>query len=146
MGDFARRKVDSAGFVGYRFSRVRRKATAGFAFGFALRPGALPGVAEPPEAVAFAFVEPADSALYEELVLRRSSPVRRLAAATRDLGFPFEFRPGETTAAVRRRSLARVPPELFVLEASDFFMVSQNPLRQEGFLNRVVRATDRRGP
>ncbi len=146
LADFRRRKFATAGLVGYRFSRARGRAEAGFVYGFALREGAAPGVRAPPEAVAYAFVRPVGSTLYDELVTRPRSPVRRLIADSRFLGYPFEFHPGEEIAAVRHRSFARVPSELFVLGAADFFMIAQQPLRVGGFMDRVKRATPRRGP
>lgn len=141
MEDFRRKRVRNAGFDGYRFSRSRRGSEAGFAFGFALRKDALPGIREPPEVVAYAFVEPVGSALHRDLVLRPGSAVRRLVRQGADLGYPFEFHPDHPAAAIRHRPLGRVPPELFVLAAADFLMLSQNPIRGGGFLRDVVRAT-----
>ena len=146
LADFRRRKFATAGLVGFRFSRARGSAEAGFVYGFALTENAVPGVREPPEAVAYAFVRPAGSELYEELVSRPRSPVRRLVAASRSLGYPFEFHPGEEIAAVRHRSFARLPSDLFVIGAADFYMIAQQPLRVGGFMERVKRATPRRGP
>jgi len=146
LADYRRRKVARVGFTGFVFSRARGTAVAGFAYGFALRPDALPGIREPPEAAAYVFVRPAGSALYRDLVTRPRSPVRRLLSDGRDLAYPFEFHPGEEVVAVRHRSFARVPPELFVLGAADFFMISQRPLQTGGFVRRVTAATDRRGP
>ncbi len=146
LGEYRRRKVARAGFTGYVFSRVRGKACAGFAFGFALRPDSVPGAGGPPEAVAYVFVRPVGSPLYRDLVTRPKSPVRRLVAESASLGYPFEFHPGEELAAVRHRSFARVPSELFVLGAADFFMIAQRPLVTGGFLRRVTAATQRPGP
>jgi hypothetical protein len=146
LGDFRRKKFARAGEVGFRFSRVRGSAVAGFVYGFALRPEAVPGVLIPPEAVAYAFVRPVGSDLYEELVTRPRSPVRKLVADSRSLGYPFEFHPDKETVAVRHRSFARVPCELFAHGAADFFMIAQHPLRVGGFIDRVKRATTRRGP
>ncbi len=146
LAEYRRRKVARAAFTGYVFSRVRGHAVAGFAHGFALRTGALPGIEAPPEAVSYVFVRPVRSALYDDLVTRPKSPVRRLVAESAALGFPFEPHPGEEAVAVRHRSFARVPQELFVLEAADFFMVSQQPLLTGGFVRRVTAATQRRGP
>jgi len=146
MEDFRRERLRTRSLVGYRFSRVRRNAVSGFAFGFALREDALPGIREPPEAVAYAFVEPVGGALYRDLVLQAKSPVRRLVSAGKDLGFPFEFHPGRAAVAVRHRSLARVPPEIFVLTASDFFLISQGAMRASRFLEFLRRATTRPGP
>lgn len=146
LGDFRRKKFSTAGGIGYRFSRTRGSAAAGFVYGFALRAGAVPGVTAPPEAVAYAFVRPAGSGLYDELVARPRSPVRQLVASTRSLGYPFEFHPGGEVVAVRHRSFARHPPELFVLGAADFFMIAQQPLRVGGFMDRVKRATTTKGP
>jgi hypothetical protein len=146
MQEFRRKRIATTAFVGYRFSRVKRDAVAGFAFGFALRKDAFPGIEEPPEAVAYAFVEPVGSSLYEELVNRRGSPVRRLVDQGKSMGYPFEFHGGETAAAIRHRSLARLPPELFVLAGSDFFMISQGPMRAGGFIEQVAKATTRPGP
>ncbi len=115
-------------------------------YGFALKPGAVPGVREPPEAVAYAFVRPVGSKLFTELVTRPRSPVRRLVADSRSLGYPFEFHPEGEVVAVRHRSFARLPSELFVLGAADFFMIAQQPLRVGGFMDRVKQATTRRTP
>jgi hypothetical protein len=146
LGDFRRRKFATAGLVGFRFSRMRGSAEAGFVYGFALRTGTVPGVREPPEAVAYAFVRPVGSDLFRDLVTRPRSPVRRLVADGRGLGYPFEFHPEGEIVAVRHRSFARVPSELFVLGAADFFMIAQQPLRVGGFMERVKQATPRRGP
>ncbi len=146
LGDYRRRKVARTGFTGYEFSRGRGRAVAGFAFGFALKAGAVPGVVEPPEAVAYVFIRPVESRLYRDLVTRPRSPVRRLIAEGATLGYPFEFHAGEELVAVRHRSFARTPPELFVLGAADFFMIAQRPLVTGGFLRRVTAATERRQP
>jgi hypothetical protein len=145
MEAFRRRKVHTASFIGYRFSRVRRRAEAGFAFGFLLRDGGLPIHAEPPEVVAYAFVRPGGSALHEALVRRAGSPVRRLvrAAAREDLSFAFD--PEGEMPAIRHRSLRSVPPELFPLVASDFFMLTYRPMRASEFIERVRKATTRPG-
>lgn len=145
MEAFRRRKVQSASFVGYRFSRVRGTATAGFAFGFLLRDGGLPIQAEPPEIVAYAFVRPRGSALHGRLVRRPRSPVRRLVGAAAADGLPFRFDPREEAAAIRHRSLRAIPPELFPLVASDFFMLTYRPVRASGFIERVRDATTRPG-
>jgi hypothetical protein len=145
MEAFRRRRVTRKGFVGYTFSRVQGRAAAGFAFGFALQTDAFPGVVEPPEAVAYAFARPTDSDLYERLVARKQSAVRRLVEAGKELGFPFEWHEGNEISAIRHRSLARIPPEIFVLAASDFFMIAQGPMRAGGYLDRVRRATLRPG-
>ena len=146
MENFRRSKVSSRSFTGYRFSRVRRNSVAGFAFGFALREGGLPGVRDPPEVVAYAFVRPTGSALYEELARQPKGAVRKLVASSRRMGFPFEWFPGEETVAVRHRSLRTIPREIFVLAASDFLMLCYHPLRAAGFLERVTKATTRPGP
>lgn len=146
MEAFRRRKVDNASFVGYRFSRVRGRAVAGFTFGFGLSDGSLPIEVDPPEAVAYAFVRPVGSSLHEALVRRRDSPVRRLVRAGAKEGLPFDFRPNEEIAALRHRPLRIVPPELFPLAASDFFMLTYRPLRASGFIEGVVAATSRPGP
>lgn len=146
MQNFRRKRITTPAFVGYRFSRVKRNAVAGFAFGFALKEDFLPGIVEPPEVVAYAFVEPAGSALHKDLVARRGSPVRVLIKRSKSLGFPFEFHPEGDVVAIRHRSLARLPPELFVLVGSDFFMISQGPMREGGFLEKVVKATTGPGP
>lgn len=143
MEDFGRRRIRTAAFDGFRFFRSRRGAEAGFAFGFALRPDVLPGIRKPPEVVAYAFVEPVGTALHRELVLRPRSAARRLVKQGASLGYPFELHLDHAAAAVRHRPLGRLPPELFVLAASDFFMLSQNPIRGGGFLRDVVRATDK---
>ena len=145
MENFRRRKVSNRGFSGYIFSRVRRSGVAGFAFGFALRDDVLPEVVDPPEIVAYAFVRPPAGALHEALVHRSNSPVRRLVASSRKMGFPFEFRPDGETVAVRHRSMRTVPREIFVLVASDFLMLSYQPLRSSGFLERLRKATTRPG-
>lgn len=141
LDDFRRRKFANAGLVGFRFSRTRGSSEAGFVYGFALREDAVPGVRDPPEAVAYAFVRPVGSELFAELVTRPRSPVRRLVADSRSLGYPFEFHPDGEVVAVRHRSFARIPPELFVLGAADFFMIAQQRLRVGGFMDRVKRAT-----
>ena len=146
LADYRRRKVARAGFTGYLFSRVRGDAVAGFAYGFALRPDALPGIREPPEATVYVFVRPAGSALHRDLVTAPRSPVRRLVADSRTLPHPFEFHPEGDIVAVRHRPLGRLPRELFVLSAADFFMVTQGPLQTGGFVRRVTAATERRGP
>lgn len=145
LGNFRRRKVTEGGLEGYRFSRVSEDATAGFFFGFATVAGRLPGVRNPPEAVAYVFVEPPDSTLHEDLVRRRGSPVRRLVARGREMGYPFQFHLDDPVAALRHRSMARIPPELFVLSAADFFMNSQTAIR-DGFPDAIVEATVRKGP
>jgi len=146
MEEYRRRKIATRGFVGYRFSRARGAASAGFAYGFALVSDEALGIRAPPEAVAYAFVRPTDSALYEDLVLRPNSAVRRLASSSRSLGHPFELHLGQEIAAVRHRSFARLPPELFALGAADFFMIAQRPLRVGGFIEKVRKATARPGP
>lgn len=146
MEAYRRTKLSSKAFVGYRFSRVRGSASAGFVYGFALAQDGRWGIIEPPEAVVYAFVRPVTSKLYDELVTRPGSAVRRLVARSRPLGHPFEFHPGDEVAAVRHRSFARLPPELFVLGAADFFMIAQGPLRVGGFVERVRKATTRAGP
>ena len=145
MENFGRSRVTNRGFVGYRFSRTQRSATAGFCFGFALRPDTLPGVAEPPEVVAYAFAEPRNSALHRRLVSPSKSATRRLVASSHRMGFPFEFHPDEAVVAVRHRSMRRVPKEIFVLVASDFLMLCYQPLRASRFLERVTKATTRPG-
>src|SRR3989475_7697150 len=145
MENFRRRYISNQGFVGYRFSRIRRNAHAGFSFGFALREGLYPGIREPPEVVACAFVEPRESTLHEALVTRKASAVRRLAATSRGMGFPFELDPDAAVAAVRHRSVRRVPKENFVFLASDFLMLFYQPIRAAGFFERVTRATTRPG-
>ncbi len=141
MENFRRRHISNKSFVGYEFSRIRRNARAGFTFGFALREHVFPGVDDPPEVVAYAFVEPRKSALHEVLVLRKGSPIRRLAASGRRLGFPFELSPKDSVAVVRHRSVRRVPKEIFVFVASDFLMLCYQPIRASGFLERVTKAT-----
>ena len=141
MENFARTTITNRGFVGYRFSRVLGRASTGFCFGFVLRNGAVPGVREPPEVVAYAFARPVGTALHRRLTARPDSPARQLVASARRMGFPFEFFPRDETVAVRHRSMARVPPEIFVLVASDFFMLSYAPLRASRFLERVTKAT-----
>ena len=145
MENFARTKIANRNFVGYRFSRTYGRAAAGFCFGFAVRDGSVPGVRDPPEVVAYAFVRPVGSALHRRLTARSDSAARRLVASGRRMGFPFELFPGEETVAVRHRPMARVPSEVFVLVASDFLMLSYAPLRASRFLERVTKATSRPG-
>jgi len=145
MENFRRQRISNRRFVGFRFSRVRRTARAGFAFGFALNDDALPAVREPPEVVAYAFVDPEGSTLHRTLVEGRASAVRRLVTSSDRMGFPFAFHSDGPVAAVRHRSMRRVPKEIFVLVASDFLMLSYNPLRAAGFLERVTKATTRPG-
>src|SRR3989475_5868225 len=145
MENFRRRYISNKGFVGYRFSRIRRNAHAGFSFGFALREGLYPGIREPPEVVACAFVEPRESTLHEALVTRKASAVRRLAATSRGMGFPFELDPDAAVAAVRHRSVRRVPQENFVFAASDFLMPFYPPNPASGIFQRGTRGTTRAG-
>lgn len=141
MENFARKRIVNRRFTGYRFSRVRRHAVAGFTFGFALRNDAVPGVTDAPEVVAYAFVEPATSRLHRDLVDGPNGAVRRLVSMSRRMGFPFELNPEREVAAVRHRSMRAVPNEIFVLVASDFLMLCYQPLRAAGFLERVRKAT-----
>ncbi len=60
---------------------------------------------------------------------------------SRRMGCPFEFHAHGAVAAVRHRSVRRVPNELFALVASDFLMLCYQPLRAAGFLERVTKAT-----
>ncbi len=143
MESYRRRKISSPSFIGYRFSRVKGSASAGFAYGFALRTDEGLGIRAPPEAVIYAFVRPTGSDLYARLVTQPKSAVRRLASSSRSLAYPFELHAGREIAAVRHRSFARHPPELFVIGAADFFMIAQQPLRVGGFIERVRRATDK---
>ena len=146
MENFRRTRIANRGFVGYRFSRVRRNAMAGFAFGFSLRDDILPGVADAPEVVAYAFVRPPNGTLHKSIAGRPNSAVRRLVASGRKMGFPFEFHPDGEVVAIRHRSVRTVPREIFVLVASDFLMLSYQPLRSSGFLERLRKATTRAGP
>src|SRR6267143_2500040 len=107
MENFRRQRVSNRRFVGFRFSRVRRGARAGFAFGFALNEDSLPAIREPPEVVAYVFVDPENSALHRALVEGRASAVRRLVTSSERMGFPFEFHSDGPVVAVRHRSLAR---------------------------------------
>jgi len=141
MDSFRRQRLALRGFSGYRFSRVRRGATAGFAFGFLLKDHALGIAAVPPEAVAYAFAEPLGSSLFRDLVTRRGSAVRRLVRAGSRAGVPFDLRLDEPIAAIRHRSMRRMPSEVFVLAASDFFLATYEPLRSSGFLESVRKAT-----
>ena len=145
MENFRRQRISNRRFVGFRFSRVRRAARAGFAFGFALSEDSIPAIREPPEVVAYAFVDPAGSALHRTLVAGRASAVRRLTASSEQMGFPFESHSDGSVVAVRHRSMRRVPKEIFVLVASDFLMLSYNPLRAAGFLERITKATTKPG-
>ena len=145
MENFARTKITNRNFVGYRFSRLLGLASAGFCFGFALRNGAVPGVGEPPEVVAFAFARPVDSALHRRLTARSDAAARHLVTSSRRMGFPFEYCPDDEALAVRHRSMVRVPPEIFILVASDFLMLSYAPLRASRYLERVTKATTRPG-
>src|SRR6267143_777957 len=81
MENFARTKIANRGFVGYRFSRVSGRASAGFAFGFALRNRSVPGVQDPPEVVAHAFAGPVGSSLHRRLTARSDSAARLLVAS-----------------------------------------------------------------
>ncbi len=146
LADYRRHKVSRSDFTGYVFSRVRGRAVAGFAYGFALREGRLPGIRQPPEAAVYVFVRPVGSGLHRDLVAGARSPVRRLVAEGRSLGYPFEFTPESEIAAIRHRSFGRIPPELFVLAAADFFMIAQRPLQTGGFIRRVTAATEGKGP
>src|SRR5256712_10642479 len=123
MENFRRRYISNKGFVGYRFSRIRRNAQAGFSFGFALREGLYPGIREPPEVVAYAFVEPRESTLHEALVTRKASAVRRLAATSRGMGFPFELDPDAAVAAGGHRAVRRGARENFPFFGSGFLKV-----------------------
>ena len=144
MEDFDRRRVRTARFDGFRFSRSKRKAVAGFAVGFALREDVLPVTLEPPEAVAYLFARPTGSALHRDFVLRAGSPVRRLVRESEREGLPYELRPRDEIVAFRHRSLGTVPPELFPLVASDFFLLSYRPFWASGFLERIRRPRRRR--
>src|SRR6266487_608705 len=146
MENFRRTRIANHGFVGYRFSRVRRNARAGFTFGFVLRDDVLPSVKNPPEVVAYAFVRPPNGTLHKSIAGRPNSAVRRLVASSRKMGFPFEFHPDGEVVAIRHRSVRTVPREIFVLVASDFLMLSYQPLRSSGFLERLRKATTRPGP
>ncbi len=146
LADYRRRKVSRSDFAGYVFSRVRGKAVAGFAYGFALREDCLPGIRHPPEAAVYVFVRPVGSELHRDIVTRPRSPVRRLVAEGQSLGYPFDFHPDGEVVAIRHRSFGRIPPELFVLGAADFFMIAQRPLQTGGFIRRVTAATEGKGP
>ena len=139
MEDFRRARVRSRGFDGYRFARTHGRGVVGFVVGFALREGVVPVTVEPPEAVAYVFVEPAGSALHRELVSRASSPVRRLVRASADLDMPYAMLKDGPVVALRHRSMRAVPPELFPLVASDFFLMSYRPFWTSGFLERIRR-------
>lgn len=139
MEDFRRTRIATKSFDGYRFSRSRGGSEIGFQVGFALREGAMPFPLEPPEAVAFVFARPTGSALHRDFVRRPRSPVRRLVRESESLGMPYAFDPRSEIAAVRHRSLRQVPPELFPLVASDFFLLSYRPFWSSGFLERVRR-------
>lgn len=145
LEQFRRARIDRGGVDGYRFSRVSGDATAGFFYGFALKADALPGIREPPEAVAYVFAEPMGSPLHNTLVRRRGSPVRQLVERGRGLGYPFELHADQAIAAIRHRSVRRLPPELFVLVSSDFFMNTQTALRYR-LPESIVKATRRKGP
>ena len=145
LADYRRRKISGKGFTGFVFSRGKGDASAGFAYGFALEPDALPGIREPPEVAVHVFVKPVGSDLHRELVTRPRSPVRRLVADSRSLPHPFEFHPEGEVVAVRHRPVGRLPRELFVLGSADFFMTTQGPLQTRGFVRRVTEATERRG-
>src|SRR2546421_8631634 len=73
MENFARTKISNRRFIGYRFSRVSGRASAGFCFGFALGNGSIPGVREAPEVVAHAFARPIGSALHRRLTGKSDS-------------------------------------------------------------------------
>ena len=137
MEDFRRRRVATKAFDGYRFTRTRGAAEVGFQVGFALDGSVLPEPLDPPEAVAFIFVRPVGSALHREVVGRPRSAVRRLVKEGESLDPPYAFDPRSEIVAVRHRSLGRVPPELFPLIASDFFLLSYRPFWSSGFLERI---------
>ena len=104
LEDFRRKKFATTRLVGYRFSRMRGAAEAGFVYGFALKSDAVPGVREPPEAVAYAFVRPVGSALFQELVIRPRSAVRfgpapRIWLVDRPLGRATSGRPARPAGA-----------------------------------------------
>src|SRR2546425_7034239 len=145
MENFRRRYISNKGFVGYRFSRIRRNAYAGFSFGFALREDLYPGIREPPEVVAYAFVEPRESTLHEALVTRKASAVRRLAATSRGMGFPFELDPDAAVAAVRHRSVRRGAQGIFVFVASGLLMLFFQTVPAAGFFERGARGPTRAG-
>src|SRR3989442_12910045 len=79
MENFRRRYISNKSFVGYRFTRIPRHAHARFSFGVALRDEVYPGVSDPPEVLAYAFVEPKGATLYHDLVTRKGSAFRRLS-------------------------------------------------------------------
>ena len=62
------------------------------------------------------------------------------------MGIPMEFHPDSEVVAIRHRSVARLPPELFVLAGADFFVAAMGPLRTARFLEKVVKATSGPGP
>lgn len=146
LGDFRRKRVVTRRFHGYTFSRVRGREVAGIAYGFALHPDVLPAVREPPEAVVYVFVRPVDSDLHRTLVDRPRSVVRRLVQESRGLARPFELHADLEAVAVRHRAVGRLPPELFVLSAADFFMDGQRPIQASGLLRRIAAATHRPRP
>ncbi len=140
MEGFRRRRVSSDQFVGYRFSRTRETSVAGLSVGFVLREGLLPTPVEPPEAVAYVFARPVPSPLHREL-LAPTGALRHLIDVSHREGFPFELHTDGEVLAVRHRSLRRVPPEIFPLIASDFFLLSYRPVRAADFPERLREAT-----
>ncbi len=146
LGEYGRKQIRNARFSGYEFSRIRGAEVAGLAYGFALRHDAFPGIREPPEVSVYVFVRPMGSELHRTLVGRPRSAVRLLVHGSQGLARPFEFHPDSETVAVRHRSVARLPPELFVIASRDFFMDSQRPLQASGFIRRVLAATERPAP
>lgn len=139
MEDFRRARLRTKAFDGYRFSKTHGRGTVGFVVGFAMRLGRLPFITDPPEAVAYVFVEPEGSRLHRELVTKANSPVRRLIRESQDLDVPYASSVAGAIVAVRHRSMRAVPPELFPLVASDFFLLSYRPFWSSGFLERVRR-------
>ncbi len=146
LGDFRRRRVENLRFQGYTFSRVHGREVAGIAYGFALRSDVLPGIREPPEAVVHVFVRPIESDLHARLVDRPRGVVRRLVQESLGLVCPFELYADLEAVAVRHRTVGRLPPELFVLSAADFFMDGQRPVQASGLLRRIAAMTRRPGP
>ena len=136
-GRFRRRRVATKNFIGYRFTRPRGRSVLGFAVGFILGDGVVPSAVDPPEAVTYVFVKPVASALHREVVSRPRSLVRRLVRESERVALPFAFDPASEICAIRTRSMRAVPPELFALVASDFFLHSYRSLWSSGFLGPV---------
>src|SRR2546422_1048471 len=93
MENFRRRYISNKGFVGYRFSRIRRNAHAGFSFGFALREGLYPGIREPPEVETRVRVAPDPGEPISHETLVRDVPAAKILHRPSERSMnPFERR------------------------------------------------------